>query len=83
MPNNNIIDERNSNIQIYINGSFYFRDDAKISVFDSGFLFFVASTSIIVKRSFFHIEKNVELLLGTSKLTRNLGELRQNLGEFR
>ena len=37
MPNNNIIDERNSNIQIYINGSFYFRDDAKISVFDSGF----------------------------------------------
>ena len=38
MPNNNIIDERNSNIQIYINGSFYFRDDAKISVFDSGFL---------------------------------------------
>ena len=38
MPNNNIIDERNKNIQIYINGSFYLRDDAKISVFDSGFL---------------------------------------------
>ena len=38
MPNNNIIDERNSTIQIYINGSFYLRDDAKISVFDSGFL---------------------------------------------
>ena len=38
MPNNNIIDERNNNIQIYINGSFYLRDDAKISVFDSGFL---------------------------------------------
>lgn len=38
MPNNNIVDERNSNIQIYINGSFYLRDDAKISVFDSGFL---------------------------------------------
>ena len=38
MLNNNIIDERNSNIQIYINGSFYLRDDAKISVFDSGFL---------------------------------------------
>ena len=28
----------NINIQIYINGSFYLRDDAKISVFDSGFL---------------------------------------------
>ena len=38
MPNNNTIDERNNNIQIYINGSFYLRDDAKISVFDSGFL---------------------------------------------
>ncbi len=38
MPNNNIIDERNSNIQIYINGKFYLRNDAKISVFDSGFL---------------------------------------------
>ena len=38
MPNNNIIDERNNNIQIYINGTFYLRDDAKISVFDSGFL---------------------------------------------
>ena len=38
MPNNNIIDERNNNIKIYINGSFYLRDDAKISVFDSGFL---------------------------------------------
>ena len=38
MPNNNIVDERNSNIQIYLNGSFYLRDDAQISVFDSGFL---------------------------------------------
>ena len=38
MPNNNIIDERNSDIQIYINGSLYSRNDAKISVFDSGFL---------------------------------------------
>ena len=38
MTNNNITDERNSDIQIYINGSFYPRNDAKISVFDSGFL---------------------------------------------
>ena len=38
MTNNNIIDERNNDIQIYINGSFYPRNDAKISVFDSGFL---------------------------------------------
>ena len=31
-------DERNQNIEIYINGSFFPRAEAKISVFDSGFL---------------------------------------------
>ena len=31
-------DNRNENIQIYINGHFYPRNNAKISVFDSGFL---------------------------------------------
>ena len=31
-------DERNKNIQIYINGKLYIRSDARISVFDSGFL---------------------------------------------
>tara|TARA_B100000575_G_scaffold37595_2_gene25408 strand:- start:1081 stop:1971 length:891 start_codon:yes stop_codon:yes gene_type:complete len=38
MPNNNLLDKRNTNNQIYINGSFYHRSEAKISVFDSGFL---------------------------------------------
>ena len=38
MPVKNNIDKRNKNIKIYINGSFYDRDDAKISVFDSGYL---------------------------------------------
>lgn len=38
MPVNKDTDERNLDIKIYINGSFYDRDDAKISVFDSGFL---------------------------------------------
>ncbi|SVD66099.1 uncharacterized protein METZ01_LOCUS418953, partial [marine metagenome] len=31
-------DDRNENIQIYINGSFHHRSEARISVFDSGFL---------------------------------------------
>ncbi len=31
-------DERNEDILVYINGEFYRRDEAKISVFDSGFL---------------------------------------------
>ena len=38
MPVKNNINKRNKNIKIYINGSFYERDDAKISVFDSGYL---------------------------------------------
>ena len=38
MPVNKDLDKRNLKIKIYINGSFYDRDDAKISVFDSGFL---------------------------------------------
>jgi len=33
-----VVDERNADVQIYINGEFHHRDDAKISVFDSGFL---------------------------------------------
>ena len=31
-------DSRNDNIKIYINGEYYRRSEAKISVFDSGFL---------------------------------------------
>ncbi len=33
-----LADERNTTIEIYINGVFFPRDEAKISVFDSGFL---------------------------------------------
>src|SRR5210317_1193861 len=35
---NAIDDPRNKSIKIYINGKFYERDEAKISVFDSGYL---------------------------------------------
>jgi len=33
-----LADERNTSVVVYINGEFYPRDEAKISVFDSGFL---------------------------------------------
>lgn len=33
-----VADERNADVQIYINGEFFHRNDAKISVFDSAFL---------------------------------------------
>jgi branched-chain amino acid aminotransferase len=35
---NALTDERNEHIKIYINGEFFGRNDAKISVFDSGYL---------------------------------------------
>jgi branched-chain amino acid aminotransferase len=35
---NAVADDRNKNIKIYINGKFFKREDAKISVFDSGYL---------------------------------------------
>ncbi len=35
---NALSDERNNSIKIYINGEFFNREDAKISVFDSGYL---------------------------------------------
>lgn len=35
---NAIADDRNKDIKIYINGEFFNREDAKISVFDSGYL---------------------------------------------
>ncbi len=31
-------DERNRDVLVYINGEFHPRDEAKVSVFDSGFL---------------------------------------------
>ena len=33
-----VADDRNADVEIYINGDFFRRDEAKISVFDSGFL---------------------------------------------
>ena len=38
MPLSTKLDKRNEEIKIYINGEFFYRDQAKISVFDSGFL---------------------------------------------
>ena len=38
MPLSTKLDKRNEDVKIYINGEFFHRDQAKISVFDSGFL---------------------------------------------
>ena len=65
MTNNNIIDERNSDIQIYINGSFYPRNDAKISVFDSGFLLGdgIWEGIRLVKNEWLFIDEHLDRLL--------------------
>ena len=69
MPNNNIIDKRNSNIQIYINGSFYLRDDAKISVFDSGFMMGdgVWEGLRLVKNNWLFLDEHLERLSEAAK----------------
>lgn len=33
-----VVDVRNADVQVYVNGEFFHRDEAKVSVFDSGFL---------------------------------------------
>ena len=65
MTNNNITDERNSDIQIYINGSFYPRNDAKISVFDSGFLLGdgIWEGIRLVKNEWLFIDEHLDRLL--------------------
>ena len=65
MTNNNIIDERNNDIQIYINGSFYPRNDAKISVFDSGFLLGdgIWEGIRLVKNEWLFIDEHLDRLL--------------------
>ena len=65
MTNNNITDERNSDIQIYINGSFYPRNDAKISVFDSGFLLGdgIWEGISLVKNEWLFIDEHLDRLL--------------------
>ena len=35
---NSEIDPRNKDVKVFINGEFFLREDAKISVFDSGYL---------------------------------------------
>ena len=43
---NAIQDDRNNHIKIYVNGEFFNRKDAKISVFDSGYLVGDESTKV-------------------------------------
>jgi branched-chain amino acid aminotransferase len=61
-------DPRNDSIQIYINGEFFARDDAKISVFDSGYLVGdgVWDGMRFHKGSFIHIERHLDRLFSNA-----------------
>ena len=70
------IDSRNNNIQIYIDGEFFFRADAKVSVMDSGYLLGdgVWEGIRLYNNHLIHLEKHLERLYeGAEKIQMNIG----------
>ena len=70
------IDSRNNNIQIYIDGEFFSRADAKISVMDSGYLLGdgVWEGIRLYNNHLIHLEKHLERLYeGAEMIQMNIG----------
>ena len=70
------IDSRNNNIQIYIDGEFFSRADAKISVMDSGYLLGdgVWEGIRLYNNHLIHLEKHLERLYeGAETIEMNIG----------
>ena len=70
------IDSRNDNIQIYINGQFFPRADAKVSVMDSGYLLGdgVWEGIRLYNNHLIHIEKHLERLYeGAETIQMDIG----------
>ena len=63
------IDARNENIMIYINGQFFHRSDAKVSVMDSGYLLGdgVWEGIRLHNGTLMHIDKHLDRLYNGSK----------------
>ena len=63
------IDVRNENIMIYINGQFFHRSDAKVSVMDSGYLLGdgVWEGIRLYNGSLIHIDKHIDRLYNGAK----------------
>ena len=59
------IDSRNEDIMIYINGQFFHRSDAKVSVMDSGYLLGdgVWEGIRLYKGTLMHIDQHLDLSL--------------------
>ena len=70
------IDSRNNNIQIYIDGKFFSRADAKVSVMDSGYLLGdgVWEGIRLYNNHLIHLEKHLERLYeGAEMIQMNIG----------
>ena len=70
------IDSRNNNIQIYIDGEFFSRADAKVSVMDSGYLLGdgVWEGIRLYNNHLIHLEKHLERLYeGAETIQMNIG----------
>ncbi len=82
---NYIEDIRNENIKIYINGDFYDRNDAKISVFDSGFLLGdgVWEGIRLINGQFVFLDEHLKRLYhGAQALEINIGYTKNELKEI-
>ena len=69
-------DNRNTQIKIYINGEYYLREDAKISVFDSGFLLGdgVWEGIRLHKKKLVFIDEHIDRLFeGAKKISIDIG----------
>ncbi len=79
-----VADSRNEDVLIYINGEFYPRDEAKISVFDSGYLVGdgVWEGVRLHNGSFAFLERHLDRLFqGAKAIDLELGKTREELTE--
>ena len=75
-------DERNKDVYVYINGEFFHRDEAKISVFDSGYLVGdgVWEGIRLHKGSFAFLDKHLDRLFqGAKAIDLDIGKTKKEL----
>ena len=78
------IDKRNNDIQIYINGEFFHRSEAKISVMDSGYLLGdgVWEGIRLHKRTLIHLDDHLDRLFsGAKSIAMDIGVSQHEIAE--
>ena len=76
------IDSRNEDIMIYINGQFFHRSEAKVSVMDSGYLLGdgVWEGIRLYKRSLIHLDKHLNRLFsGAKAIAMDIDQTKQQI----